>query len=35
MVFLHGTAIRRRAALGHTRKERVEQVKRRDPLVAD
>ena len=35
LVFLHGTTIMHRAALGHTRQERVEQVQRRDPSVAD
>jgi hypothetical protein len=35
LVFLHGTTIMHRAALGHTRQERVEQVKQQDPSVAD
>lgn len=35
LVFLHGTTIMHRAALGQTREERVKQVKRRDPSVTD
>jgi hypothetical protein len=35
LVFLHGTTIMHRTAVGHTREERVEQVQRRDPSVAD
>jgi hypothetical protein len=35
LVFLHGTTIMHRAALGHMREERVEQVKQRDPSVGD
>jgi hypothetical protein len=35
LVFLHGTTIMHRAALDHTREERVEQVQQRDPSVAD
>jgi hypothetical protein len=35
LVFLHGTTITHRAAVGHPREERVEQVQQRDPSVAD
>lgn len=35
LVFLHGTTIMHRTALGHSREERVAQVKRREPSVAD
>lgn len=35
LVFLHGTTIMHRAALGHSRAERVAQVKQREPSVAD
>jgi hypothetical protein len=35
LIFLHGTTIMHRAAVGHTREERVEQVQQRDPSVAD
>jgi hypothetical protein len=35
LIFLHGTTIMHRTALGHSREERVEQVKRRDSSVAD
>ncbi len=35
LVFLHGTTIMHRAALGHAREERVAQVKRREPSIAD
>jgi hypothetical protein len=34
-VFLHGTAIMHAAAAGVTRQQRVQQVRRRDPSVAD
>jgi hypothetical protein len=35
LVFLHGTTLMHRAALGHPRQERVAQVRQRDPSVAD
>jgi hypothetical protein len=35
LVFLHGTTIMHRAAVGHPREERVEQVQQRDPSVVD
>jgi len=34
-LFLHGTAIMHSSGLGHTREERVEQVRQRDPSVKD
>jgi hypothetical protein len=35
LVFLHGTTVMHRAAVGHTREERVEQVQQRNPSVVD
>src|SRR5437764_9959370 len=35
LVFMHGTTIMHRTALSHSREERVAQVKRREPSIAD
>ena len=35
LIFLHGTTIMHPTALGHSREERVAQVRRREPSVAD
>lgn len=35
LVFLHGTTIMHRAALGHSRVQRVDQVRQREPSVAN